>query len=179
MRCKCVIHTSQHSHRHQPQLFTHSCYIQYHSPTFILTSITHSFNTFNTHLTHTLNTRLIHSFLPTNTNQPEPFKPSIDIDPISRYRSHINIDINSVSTQSLYSFVAHSFTQHTQHPHFIHNIIHINSYLINDQLIKIITVYILNHNSYLSYLLKAASITTSDSTATQGAKPDLKSTHLR
>ena len=70
MQCKCVNHTSHHSRSQTPATIIHSCYIHYHSSTFILTSITYPFNTLNTRLTHD------------------------------------------------------SFIQHTQHPHFIHNITH-------------------------------------------------------
>ena len=156
-------HRSIHAHRHQPQLFTHSCYILYHSPTFILTSITHSFNTFSTLNTHLTQDSFFRPFIHScpHKHQPEPFAwSSIDIDPMSsRYRSHINIDINSVLAYSLYSFVAHPFIQHTEHPRIIHNITHINSGLINDHLSKMTGFYIINHNPYLRYPLKATSIT--------------------
>ena len=174
-----ITHQSIHAHRHQPQLFTHSCYILYHSSTFAFTSITHPFNTFNTHLTHdSFIHSFIHSYPQTQTNQNyshhlvTSIQRHFDIDPIS-----ISISIAYQHNHYTHSSPIHSHNTHSTHTLFTTS--HINSYLINDQLIKIITVYILNHNPYLSYLLMATSITTSDSTATQGAKPDLKSTHLR
>ena len=173
-----ITHHSVHAHRHQPQLFTHSCYILYHSPTFALTSIIHSLNTFNIHLTHN---SFIHSFIhsypqtPANQNHSHHLLTSI--------RYHLDIDHRSTSISIAYqhNHYTHSSPTHSHNTHSTHTLFttsHINSYLINDQLIKIITVYISNHNSYLIYLLKATSIT-SDSTAIRGAKPDLKSTHLR
>ena len=132
-----------------------------------------------THTWHTLNTRLIHSSIhsypqtPTNQNHSHHLLTSIqyhfDIDPISI----------SISIAYQHNHYTHSSPIHSHNTHTLFTTSHISSYLINDQLIEIIIVYILNHNSYLSYLLKATSITSSDQSATRSAKPDLKSTHFR
>ena len=156
-----ITHHSIHAHRHQQQLFTHSCYILYHSPTFTLTFITRSFNTFNTHLTHLTHDSFIHSFILThkNTNQNHSHDHLL-----TSIRYHLDIDHISTSKSIAYqhNHYTHSSPTHSHNTHNTHTLFstsHINSYLINDQLIKIITVYILNHNSYLSYPLKATNIT--------------------
>ena len=110
--CKCgksvcgvnvlFTHYSNNSHRHQPQSYICSCIL--HS-LLLFTYIPIDIK--DTHNEHTVNTRPIHPSIQSfflsypHKHQLKIFtRSSDDIDTISpRYRPHINIDINSISTK--------------------------------------------------------------------------------